>query len=210
MSRPEPLPLLLPPLLDQAQALAAEALRPGDLAVDATVGRGRDTAWLARQVGPSGLVLGFDPQPAALDSARSLLLREGLLDRVLLFQAGHENFPDHLHHARARPLGAAMFNLGYLPGGDHSLTTSTATTLPALHAIFEALRPGGRITAVSYPGHPGGADELAAVESWARSLDRPPGSTAPPHARALRLEFLYSAGPGPVLLVVDRALQADE
>lgn len=57
------------PILNQAHAWVERVLRPGDLAVDATVGNGRDTAILAERVGPAGLVIGFDLQRDALDAA---------------------------------------------------------------------------------------------------------------------------------------------
>jgi len=58
-----------------------------------------------------------------------------------------------------------MFNLGYLPGEDHDLTTTADETLAALAAATVVLKSGGVLTAVCYPGHPAGASEAPAVES---------------------------------------------
>jgi hypothetical protein len=48
------------------------------------------------------------------------------------------------------------FNLGYLPGGDHSVTTNVDTTIQALQASSNVLQSGGLISVVAYVGHPGG------------------------------------------------------
>jgi hypothetical protein len=49
--------------------------------------------------------------------------------------------------------------------------TRTGETLAALGAALVVLKPGGVLTVVCYPGHPGGDEESAAVESWSRRLD---------------------------------------
>jgi hypothetical protein len=66
---------------------------------------------------------------------------------------------------------AVVFNLGYLPGGDHSVTTTAEETLAGLEAALRAVRPGGIVTAVLYSGHEEGAREKQAVLEWAEKLD---------------------------------------
>jgi hypothetical protein len=61
---------------------------------------------------------------------------------------------------------AAMFNLGWLPGGEPTYITRPETTVAALAGALAALRPGGRLTVVCYRGHPGGAAEAEAVTQW--------------------------------------------
>ena len=60
-----------------AAELIEGALYPGARAVDATMGNGKDTLWLCRQVGPAGRVYAFDVQPEALERTRALLEAEG-------------------------------------------------------------------------------------------------------------------------------------
>lgn len=102
-----------------AQKQVAEVLREGDRAVDATAGNGWDTLFLARLVGPDGRVYAFDIQQAALDETAALLRKNKLLERVDLIHAGHEAMASYVKE----PVAAVMFNLGYLPGGDHSIVT---------------------------------------------------------------------------------------
>lgn len=63
--------------------------------------------------------------------------------------------------------GAIMFNLGYLPRSDRSVTTEAATTIRAVSAGLCLLRPGGVLTVIAYRGHSGGAAESTAVGDFA-------------------------------------------
>lgn len=162
----------IPSLLDFAHTLAAAALAPGGLAIDATVGNGHDTLFLVRKVGASGHVVGFDVQAEALTATRERVQSQApdASDRLRLVHAGHETMAAHLGKGDIGTVGAIMFNLGYLPGGDHSVTTKPATTRRALDASLEFLRPGGVITIVAYPGHEGGEEEAEAVAAWGATL----------------------------------------
>ncbi len=147
----------------RAHREVAAVLRPGDAAVDATAGNGHDTVFLAGLVGGTGTVIAFDVQAQAIASTRERLAAAGLLERVELVHGSHAGIAEH---AAPGSVAAVMFNLGYLPGGDHSLITRREETLAALEAAMAVLRPGGLLTIVCYPGHPGGDEESAAVVAW--------------------------------------------
>jgi ubiquinone/menaquinone biosynthesis C-methylase UbiE len=141
----------------------AAVVREGDLVVDATAGNGHDTLFLAKLVGETGSVVAFDVQAQAIASTRERLGAEGLLERVKLVHGSHGTIAEH---AAAGNVAAVMFNLGYLPGGDHGVITRTEETLRALDGALGVLRPGGILTIVCYPGHEGGDAESAAVTAW--------------------------------------------
>lgn len=63
-----------------------------------------------------------------------------------------------------------MFNLGYLPGEDHELTTIAPETLAGLKAAAILLKSGGVLSVVCYPGHPEGEREASEVEAWMPAL----------------------------------------
>jgi predicted methyltransferase len=153
-----------------ASHLLAPVLHPGARAVDATAGNGHDTEFLARAVGPSGRVQAWDAQPEAVAATGTRLRAAGLLDRVELRLARHEDWERLLPPDWRGGVRAAMFNLGYRPGGDRSFTTAAASTAAALEACARALAPGGLVTVIAYRGHPGGVEEARAVEAWARAL----------------------------------------
>lgn len=157
-------------LVQQAHAALTEILVEGDITIDATVGNGHDTLFLAASVGESGTVYGFDIQELALDTAYRRLQEEGLAGRVSLYHAGHEAMAMVLQESIAGQVKAVMFNLGYLPGGDKGRTTGISTTLAALEQARTLLVPGGAISVLAYTGHPGGRDEAEAVKAWATGL----------------------------------------
>ncbi len=152
-------------------ALAQDLLRPwimeGDTAIDATAGNGHDTVFLAELVGESGKVLAFDIQQAALMSTRERVSAAGLAGRVTFLNESHANMANHAGGASVK---AVMFNLGYLPGDNHEITTHTDETLTALKITVDLLVPGGLLSVVCYPGHDAGAGEASAVETWMTSL----------------------------------------
>ena len=150
-----------------AAELIEGALYPGARAVDATMGNGRDTLWLCRQVGQAGRVHAFDIQPEAVARTRALLASEGVLDRARLHCEGHERMAGFIDG----PVDAVMFNLGWLPGAPHEVTTRVETTLRAAEAALAILAEEGIVTFCAYPGHAEGARELAALTAWAAGLD---------------------------------------
>ncbi len=143
-------------------------LQEGDIAVDATAGNGHDTLYLAQKVGERGHVYAFDVQQAALDSTKERLAENGIPDeRVTLILSGHERMADYVKE----PVRCVLFNLGWLPSGDHSVTTRVPTTLAAVEAACGLLLPGGMVSVCVYPGHEEGTRELRALEEALAGLD---------------------------------------
>lgn len=138
-----------------AKEILSRAVSPGDTVIDATMGNGHDTLFLCQAVGPSGRVYAFDVQEQAVASTEALLRREGVADRAELFCCGHQHMNEHVHE----PVQAAVFNLGWLPGGDHSVTTHWETTREAVSQALELLQAGGVLVLCAYPGHSEGDRE---------------------------------------------------
>ena len=145
--------------------MVGERLRAGDVVVDATAGNGHDTEFLARSVGDLGKVYAFDVQAAALEATRDRLERGGIFERVRLVDSDHAEMGERVTEEDRGAVGAVMFNLGYLPGGDKGLVTEPESTLEALGAALALIRAGGVVTVVVYTGHPGGEAEARAVEA---------------------------------------------
>lgn len=184
-------------VLEFAHSLVQEALGPGDVAVDATVGNGHDTVVLCRAVGNDGSVFGFDVQAAAIDETNRRLEGLSVGPDVDLFNVGHEHMTDYLPPDVRGHVGAITFNLGYLPGSGSSLTTGPETTIPALRAAVDVLRPGGVVTVVMYTGHEGGPDEADAVDCWARELPQQ-------DVHALSYEFVNQKNDPPRLVAIEK------
>jgi SAM-dependent methyltransferase len=153
-----------------AQLWLAPVLRRGGHVVDATAGNGQDTRFLARGVGPRGRVDAFDIQARALTRARRRLDGDDEAAAVVWHRADHARMARHL--GTETRIDAAMFNLGWLPGGDRTIVTHPGPTLTALETVRARLVPGGRLCVVAYRGHPGGREEASAVADWIAHLPR--------------------------------------
>lgn len=161
-----------------------QVIEEGDTVIDATLGNGHDTVMLAELVGESGRVIGFDIQRDAVGRTSARLMDAGLLDRCNLYAEGHE----HIAERVSTPIKAAVFNLGWLPGGDKSVTTLWETTRTAVSAALQLLVPGGVCTICAYPGHEEGDRERYALMEWLAGL-------RPQEYNVLHHRFL-NAGPG--------------
>lgn len=157
---------LFPNAVKLSHKYVAEVVGEGDVVVDATVGNGKDTAFLAGLVGDTGRVIGFETQLVALEKADKYLMQQGLRHRVTLINTGHENMGQHVRE----PIQACMFNLGYLPGSSHDLVTQPHTTSSAVAQALKLLKSNGIITVVVYTGHKGGAEESVVVKELVASL----------------------------------------
>lgn len=93
-------------------------------------------------------------------------LQEAGYSNVRLILDGHENLKQYI----PEPLDAAVFNFGWLPGGDKNLTTDKETSIAALSAALSLLKENGMLIAVLYPGHENGKQEAEAVGQWAKNL----------------------------------------
>lgn len=165
------------------------------LLLDGTAGNGHDCLFLARQAPAGSLLLALDIQEAALRTSRARLEQAGMAARCCASAAAACALPPlpgdapdirlvhHSHAAlpalldglpareRERPLLAALFNFGYLPGADKSCTTTAAGSLAAVEAVLECLAPQGCLSLHCYTGHDGGAAEEAALTARLARLE---------------------------------------
>ena len=153
----------------EAQRIVAEHLSPGDWVIDATAGNGHDTIFLATAVGGDGRVLAVDIQEAAIKRLEQKLAEQNLIDRVELFIGSHSLIEQFVAPKYVGAISCVMFNLGYLPFGDKTITTTCENTIVAVRGAAAVLKPGGMLTVLAYVGHPGGRDEAAAVAVWMES-----------------------------------------
>jgi predicted methyltransferase len=167
---PEELRHRNPRLTDVAQQRVREVLRPGSMAIDATMGNGHDTLFLARAVSPGGRVMAFDVQETAVENTRQRLLEARLDGVVTLWRTGHEHLAEHIPATDHGQVDAVMFNLGYLPGSDKTVVTRADTTCQALSAATEILAPCGILSVLLYRDHAEAATEAVAVQRWLAAL----------------------------------------
>ena len=147
--------------------LAAHLPHP-KLCIDATCGNGGDTAFLCGITAPEGKVVGFDVQEAAIASTRKHLEQLGV--PAARYELHCQSHADLLQVVQPGTADAVMFNFGWLPGADHAVFSTAQSSIPALQAALQAVRPGGIVSAILYSGAVIGSDEKQAVLRFLRAL----------------------------------------
>ena len=147
--------------LEMAHDFLAQVITQEDIVVDATMGNGHDTLFLAKL---AKQVFAFDIQEQALEKTRQRIQEAGFTNVELILQ-GHETVDQYVSDVKA-----AIFNLGYLPSADKSIITQPQTTIEALDKLCQMLVKGGRIAIMIYYGHEGGDIERDAVMDYVSQL----------------------------------------
>lgn len=142
--------------------LLSGKISPGDTVIDATAGNGHDTLFLAKAVGETGKVIAIDIQQQAITATHTRLQAAHLTARTTLHLTSHTHIRK-LASTSPTPPTAILFNLGFLPGADHTIITHTPDTLTAITSSLEILAPSGILAITCYPGHPGGSEEATAI-----------------------------------------------
>ena len=147
--------------LEMAHDFLAEVVTKEDIVVDATMGNGHDTLFLAKL---AKQVYAFDIQEQALEKTSQRIQEAGLTNVDLILQ-GHETVDQFVTEVKA-----AIFNLGYLPSADKGIITQPQTTIESLDKLCQMLIKGGRIAIMIYYGHEGGDIERDAVLDFVSQL----------------------------------------
>lgn len=184
----------LPQAVDFSHDILQDYVQEGDTVLDATCGNGHDTVYLARMVGDEGKVKAIDIQREAIENTKTRLRRKNLRHVVELIQGDHSELKEYFP---AQEFKAAIFNLGYLPGGNKDIITRKDTTLAALNQTRERIPPGGALVVVAYPGHEGGRKECEAVLDWAKNLD-------PDSHNVLHYHFINQPADPPEVFAVEK------
>ena len=95
-----------------AEVMAGLALRPGDRAIDGTLGGGGHTAACLDRTAPDGRVLGLDADPAAIERVARRLDAAVQAGRLVLVQASFETLRDVATAHDFAPVDAILLDLG--------------------------------------------------------------------------------------------------
>lgn len=170
-------------LTEKAHQELDKVLQSEDVVIDATLGNGHDTKFLAQKVGASGRVYAFDIQKESIEESTGLLKKNNHENRVIFFQSCHSSLIKNVPIELVGKIKAVTFNLGYLPGGDKNIITKPDTTLSALKQAHYFLSVDGVISLIAYRGHDGGMWEFEQIvklikqENW--PIQKMSGNEAP-------------------------------
>lgn len=132
-----------------------------DICIDATTGNGYDTLTLCQL---SKFVYGFDIQEKALHNTDALL-KENALSNYKLLLDSHENIVRYNIRFKG-----VVFNLGYLPHSDKTITTTKETTLNTLISLIPNMTKDQFIIITCYP-HKEGLIESEGILEYVKTLD---------------------------------------
>lgn len=181
-------------VLEVSQIFLPQFSFSGMVAVDATAGNGHDTLLLSRLAGENGFVIAMDIQETALNTTKILLDKEAEFDNVKLVLDSHANIASYLD---GRKLQMAVFNLGYLPGGDKSITTNANEVIKALNNLFPFLLSGAVVFVTVYPGHLPGEKEACILEEYFAHLPQKQYSV-------MKNSFINQKNSPPQLFVINK------
>ncbi len=167
-----------------AHDIIKKYLKGFDTAVDATLGNGYDTDFLSKHFKK---VYSFDIQHSAVEKYRA-----SAPDNVILINKSHENLKEHV----AEKPDCIIYNLGFLPGGDKTITTTSISTLISLQKASELINEGGLICIAIYTGHDEGKREKDAILKFAEEL--------PKRQFGVMLHSFINRTNSPMLLVIER------
>ena len=143
-------------------------LSPSSLVVDATVGNGHDSEYITSLLGYRGQLFGFDIQEAAITATAEKVKNANC--RTTLFHKSHAEMFTTLSHFAER-IDCVIFNLGFLPHHDETVTTLLPSTYSAILQALCLLRKKGLLLIVTYPGHGAGKTEFDVLEHLFKFAD---------------------------------------
>lgn len=132
--------------------------------VDMTVGAGNDSKYILENTTVKKLY-GFDIQKDAKKRALELIGEDFRFNFIL---DSHASIDKYIKEG----IDLAIYNLGYLPGGDKEITTAYESTIESLEKTLKLLNKDGIVVLTIYPGHPAGKIESEEIENHLKSLDQ--------------------------------------
>ena len=125
-------------------------------ACDMTAGNGKDSKFILDKKNPKILY--------AFDSQKLIGQRENF--KFILDD--HKNIEKYIEEK----IDLFIYNLGFLPKGDKSITTNYKSVIKSLESALNLLNENGLILITFYPGHEAGKNEAFYVGNFLKNLDQ--------------------------------------
>lgn len=156
------------------------------IAVDGTLGNGHDTDFLAKLFEK---VYTFDIQEVACRN-----YKDKNINNVVVINDSHHLFKKYI---KEDEVDCIMYNLGFLPGGNKSITTMHETSLESIKEGLDLLSHGGIMTICIYRGHNEGKEEESCILKYLETL--------PKSQYGVMLHtFLNRDNNSPILVVIEK------
>lgn len=163
--------------------------------VDMTSGNGHDSRLIIEEKKPY-IHYAFDIQAQAKENTLELLNQSGIdLSRFRFILDSHAKLKKYVEEK----IDLFIYNLGYLPAGDHMITTRAKDVIESLNQALTLLNDGGHILITFYPGHPEGKNEAEEVVSFLMGLDQRAYNI-------IKFDFINQVNNPPFVIMVEKRL----
>ncbi|WP_099203263.1 tRNA (mnm(5)s(2)U34)-methyltransferase [Miniphocaeibacter massiliensis] len=160
-------------------------------AVDMTAGNGNDIYNIAKTVNINSKIYGFDILEKAIEKSKEKLSKLTINCKLIL--DSHSNIKNYIY----TKIDLAIYNLGFLPGGDKNITTNYSTVLESLNYLITMLNNGGIVIFTFYPGHKSGLEESEKIEEYLSKLNQK-------EYNVLKFNFINQINNPPYVVVIER------
>ncbi len=162
-------------------------IKKTDIAVDATIGNGNDTLLLTNL---ASFVYGFDIQEVAIANTNNLLKKHNKNNYRLILDS-FENIFTYI-----KDFKGIVFNLGYLPKGCKTITTTADITVKTLNLITSKMIKDQFIILTCYPNHQEGFIESHQVLGFVKNLNQ--------SFKVLKYKILNNPNKPPFVIVIEK------
>lgn len=144
--------------------LIEEAKRNG-IVLDMTCGKGYDSKFILDNLNPKKLYA-FDIQELAREKTKETL--GDFPENFNFILDSHKNLDLYVKEK----IDLAIFNLGYLPSSDKTITTNYKEVIEAIKKILDLAQKGTLIVITLYPGHMEGKEESIHIEEYLTEISQ--------------------------------------
>ena len=162
------------------------------IGIDMTVGNGHDIYNIAKIVGSNSILYGFDINPIAIENTNKKLKKIDNIE-INIIEDSHDNILKFVNEE----IDLVIYNLGYLPLGDKSITTNFATVIKSINIVMGKLKTNGIILITFYPGHKNGMLESVYIEQFLSRINQK-------NFNILRYNFINQINDPPYVIVIER------
>lgn len=155
------------------------------ICVDMTFGNGNDS-YTMLSINENIEVYGFDIQQSCINNARKI-------DNLQVINDSHLHFDNYINDK----IDFAVFNLGYLPGGDKNITTDYDTVIKTLKKLLKVMNIEGQIVITFYPGHKPGHEESINIIKFLQKLNQK-------EFNVIRYDFINQINNPPFVCLIER------
>lgn len=163
------------------------------IAVDMTVGNGYDSEFLLHH--NIQKLYGFDIQKEAVENTKRRL-REAGFSNFELFLSNHKDIDGFIQEKA----DLFVYNLGYLPKGDKSISTNGEDVIESLKKALKLLKINGMIWITFYPGHEEGKKEAEQIMNFLTELEQK-------EYHVLKMDYINQINNPPFMIALEKRIE---